>query len=118
MAFPLSRRRLAVLKTTLRNISPAIGSSHADEALAFALGFKTHASLLARLSGVDDAEVSAEFEPPRLIARLEQLGYGFEPPVAHQISRLRSVAFSREILAGLQEAAAHPANDNNASIGE
>lgn len=119
MAFPLSRRRLAVLKTTLRNISPAIGSSHADEALAFALGFKTHASLLARLSGLDDVEIAAEFEPPRLIERLEQLGYGFASPVAQQISRLLSVAIiNHEVMASLQDAAAHAANDNGTTIRE
>lgn len=116
MAFQLSRRRLAVLKTTLRNISPAIGSSHADEALAFALGFKTHASLLARLSGLDDAELTVEFAPPHLIERLEQLGYGFAAPVAQQILMLLNAAFSHEIMVSIREAAAHPANENNATI--
>lgn len=118
MAFQLSRRRLAVLKTTLRNISPAIGSSHADEALAFALGFKTHASLLARLSGLDEAEIAAGFEPPRLIERLEQLGYGFAPPVAQQISRLLTALINHEVMARLQDAAAHAANDNDTTIRE
>lgn len=118
MAFHLSRRRLAVLKTALRDISPAIGSSHADEALAFAFGFRTHAGLLAKFGSLDDAEIEAEFEPPRLIDRLEQLGYGFAPPVAQQISRLWGEASIREVMVSLQEAAAHPANDNDTTIRE
>lgn len=114
MPLHISRRRLAVLKTTLRNISPAIGSSHADEALAFALDYKTHASLLAALSDLtSDAELQTEFHPARLIERLEQFGYGFAPPIAQRISMLALEAFSNEVVARLQDAAAHPANDND-----
>jgi hypothetical protein len=114
MPLHISRRRLAVLKTTLRNISPAIGSSHADEALAFALGFKTYASLLAVLRDLPDAET--EFYSARLIERLEQLGYGFAPPTAQRISMLALEAFSGKVMTRLQDAASHPANDNDSKV--
>lgn len=116
MPLHISRRRLAVLKTTLRNISPAIGSSHADEALAFALNYNTHASLLAALGDLKEAELETEFRPARLIERLEQLGYGFAPATAQRISMLALEAFTGEVMASLKETASHPANDNDGNV--
>lgn len=115
MPFHISRQRLAVLKTTLRNISPAIGSSHANEALAFAFGYKTHASLLAALGNSDDANLEVEFHSDRLLERLEQLDYGFSPYTLQQISMLMHEAWKGEAMVRFRDAAAHPANDNDSN---
>lgn len=49
-AIPLSATAIAGIKTALRKEFPHIKSSHLSEAMAAALGFRTHASLLTSLS--------------------------------------------------------------------
>lgn len=112
MPLHMSRRRLAVLKTTLRNISPAIGSSHADEALAFAMGFKTHASLLAAMAEAGNGELELSFADDRMTSRLEELGYAFTPDILRRFSQLISEAFAEEVMILLRDAASSAANDN------
>jgi hypothetical protein len=45
----LSRRNVAALKVSLLQTFPEVRSSHADEALAAGIGFRTYAALLAAL---------------------------------------------------------------------
>lgn len=108
----ISRQRLALLKTALRNISPAVRSSHADEALAFAMGFGTHASLLAALDKVEGRELDVPFEPDQLVKRLETLGYAFAPGLFNPFSALIGEAFMEQAMALLRDAASRAANDN------
>ncbi|MEO8684140.1 MAG: hypothetical protein ABI414_04780 [Devosia sp.] len=112
MPLHISRRRLAVLKTTLRIISPAIGSSHADEALASALGFKTHASLLAALADRANGELELTFTEDRMMSRLHELGYAFTPDILRRFSHLIREAVEEESIILLRDAASKVANDN------
>jgi len=85
--FILSDENLATAKAILRQNYPQIRSSHLTEALAFALGFRTHAALLARLAaetamppGVGDGDAGS-FEK-----RLAELGYGAIDPAAFRLA--------------------------------
>ncbi len=68
---------IAVLKKALREKYPNIRSSHADEALAASVGFKSYAALLTVLKQVSDsARLVVQTDASLLHIRLEQLGYG------------------------------------------
>ena len=76
MFLPLSRGNVAALKNALIGEFPDIGSSHADEIVAYALGFRTYASmrpLLRSDSGKDRPVLTILFD--RLAARAGELGY-------------------------------------------
>lgn len=76
MFLPLSRGNLAALKNALIDEFPDISSSHTDEIVAYALGFRTYASmrpLLSSDSGKDKPVLTILFD--RLAERAEELGY-------------------------------------------
>lgn len=108
----ISRERLALLKTELRNIAPAVGSSHANEALAFAMGFKTYASLLASMSEKQSSHLDVSFDLDRLIERLGTLGYLFTKPKIEGIVRAVRTVFEDDTMSGIREMASRHANDN------
>jgi hypothetical protein len=71
-----SSANIAALKKALRSEYPDIGSSHADEALAASLGFKTYAAMLHILRQVGDtAGMMVGVDHLQLAARLAELGY-------------------------------------------
>ena len=65
---------LAAFKRVLHAELPRVKSSHLSEALAAALGFNTHAALLAHLSA-GNASVTLAVSDARFVARLTALGY-------------------------------------------
>lgn len=72
--FFISEAALRHLKQRAQRGVSDVSSSHLSEAIAAALGFKTHAALRAALAG----QATAEAQKPsnaRLIQRLRQLGY-------------------------------------------
>lgn len=73
---PFSRDGIAAIKNAIRDQYPEIKSSHADEAIAYGLGFKTYAALL---PVVERAEASScmlvQLVPQWVMARLLELGY-------------------------------------------
>jgi len=72
----LAPSNIAVLKKALREKYPNIRSSHADEALAASVGFKTYAAMLTVLKQVSDsARLVVQTDASLLQIRLEQLGY-------------------------------------------
>jgi hypothetical protein len=75
----LTRRNVALLKRLLIAEFPALGSGHADEALAAGFGFNTHAALLAALKaqGMGSKPVIVLSEA-KLAERAGQLA-GLEP---------------------------------------
>lgn len=74
--FIFSSVNVAALKKALRSEFPEVGSSHADEALAAAFGFKTHAAMLQILRQVgDSARIIIGVDHYRLALRLIELGY-------------------------------------------
>lgn len=72
--FFFSESSLRYLKRSARRGVSGVPSSHLSEAIAAALGFRTHAALRAALAG----KATAEAQKPsnaRLIQRLQQLGH-------------------------------------------
>jgi len=77
-SIPLAESALASLKKSLRTEYPEIKSSHLTEAIAAALGRKSHAALLADLSRADslgcDLLIDEDFDK-----RLQEFGYPADP---------------------------------------
>ena len=73
-----TRRIMAALKSSMRSALPAIGSAHADEALAAGIGFKTHAAMLAALKAQGATKLTVVLNEWMLSARLKELA-GSEP---------------------------------------
>lgn len=86
----LSESSLAALKKALRKEFPDVRSSHITEALAVALGFRTHAALLAALSTQATDPAIVLLDDARFDIRLQGFGY---PP---------DIEFSFELLDGCQ----------------
>jgi hypothetical protein len=74
-AIAISESALAHLKKALRNDFVDEKSSHLSEALATALGFKTHASLLAAVSKEVDDPPIVLLNTERFVERLTDFGY-------------------------------------------
>ena len=118
LSMNISRPTLAVLKTSLRKACPGLRSSHADEALAFAMGYRTHAGVLAALPRGEGRALRVELDEGRLIERLRTLGYS-GPSAGVQfdillaaVRRFAQGTHLDEIMAKIAEMAQHSANDN------
>lgn len=74
-AIALAEPSLAALKKTLRKDLPDIRSSHLTEAMAAALDFRTHASLIATLPGQASDPSILLLDNERFQARLGEFGY-------------------------------------------
>jgi len=74
-AIALAEPSLAALKKTLRKDLPDIRSSHLTEAMAAALDFRTHASLIATLPGQASDPSILLLDNERFEARLGEFGY-------------------------------------------
>ncbi|MBB2713341.1 UNVERIFIED_ORG: hypothetical protein GGE53_005015 [Rhizobium etli] len=71
-----SSHNIAALKKALRKQYPAIGSSHADEAVAASFGFRTYAAMRGVLQQVSgSARFMVQIDAALLVLRLEELGY-------------------------------------------
>jgi hypothetical protein len=74
MAFVVfTRRNIAALKLSFTEAFPKIGSSHADEALAAGIGFRSHAALLAALKARANARARVVLNDRLLAQRLYEL---------------------------------------------
>jgi hypothetical protein len=89
---PFNRSGIAALKSHIRAARPEIKSSHVDEALAFAFGFRTHAALLAALDQLGNTHLHAQANHVWLALRLHQFGY---PGVAGD--GMRNIVWSAEL---------------------
>jgi hypothetical protein len=74
-AISLIDESIAALKSALRREFPHVKSSHLSEALAYALGFRTHAALLASLARSDTDGQLVLLSTQRMLGRLQGLGY-------------------------------------------
>ncbi|SMQ86248.1 hypothetical protein SAMN06295905_3552 [Devosia lucknowensis] len=113
---PFTRSNIAALKSHIRTARPEFKSSHVDEALAFAFGFRTQAALLVALDQLGHTHLHAQANHLWFALRLKQLGYpGVNPDALREI--LWSATFDRDpdLSAREFEAATifrpHPAND-------
>ena len=82
---PLSNSVLATVKKSLRKEYPDVQSSHLSEALAAALGYKTHAALLADASKLTDDPSIESLDDERFDVRLQELGYPADPEFSFEI---------------------------------
>lgn len=74
-AIPLIHDSIAALKNALRSEFPDVKSSHLTEALAFALGYRTNAALLAEMTGPESDRPIVLLDSARMVSRLCELGY-------------------------------------------
>lgn len=74
-AIALSEPSLAALKKSLRKYLPDVRSSHLTEAMAAALGFRTHASLITTLPPQASDPSIQLLDNERFEARLRDFGY-------------------------------------------
>lgn len=117
----LRKEHLAEVKKALREEFPEVGSSHLSEALAAALGFRTHASLIHALESSTDPDyallIDEDFdERLRKLGHEPDLAFGFESmdlPIlrsttcrhAHDIhyKSLRDKAYRNIVVAAVNE---------------
>jgi hypothetical protein len=78
-SIPLSESALVSLKKTLRTEYPDIKSSHLTEAIAAALGRKSHAALLADLSKQQNSPCYDLLIDEDFDSRLQEFGYPADP---------------------------------------
>ena len=79
-AILLTQDNLKILKSGLRPVFPDIGSAHLSEALAVALGFRTHAALLTKVAGASsDFPHLGRLDMDALCFSLESLGHTRAP---------------------------------------
>ncbi len=72
---PFTRANVAALKARIRAAHPEYKSSHVDEALAFAFGFRTHAAMLVALGQLENTHLHAQANHVWFTLRLHELGY-------------------------------------------
>ena len=73
---PFTRAGLLSIKHAVRDRYPQIKSGHFDEAMAYALGFDTHAAMLPVMELAEKSgEISAMVKPDWFLVRLADLGY-------------------------------------------
>jgi len=76
----LTSTSLAALKKSLFHEFAEVASSHLSEAVAYSLGYRTHAALLAALPAVPPQDAPyALLNSERMLERLAQLGYPPDP---------------------------------------
>lgn len=74
-SLPLSIESLSAVKNALRDELPDARSSHLTEALAAALGRRTHAALLSELPAFQDDPPIELLDDERFVQRLKDFGY-------------------------------------------
>ena len=99
--FFVSKAALRNLKHSAQHRVSGVPSAHLSEALASALGFKTHAALRAALDG----RVTVEVHKPnnaRMVRRLQELGYNatadlrLVPEFEHSYSPFRNFPLKKK----------------------
>ena len=78
-SIPLSASAVDALKKEVRRIYDERKSSHLTEALAAALGFNTHAALLAQLEAGSTDPLYGNLNEEKFDARMQALGYPSDP---------------------------------------
>lgn len=78
-SIPLSKSTLASLKKSLRAEYPDVRSSHLTEAIAAALGRKSHAALIADLAKLETGLNFELLDDVRFDNRLQEFGYPADP---------------------------------------
>lgn len=90
-SIPFAHIEIAVLKKALRAVYPEISSSHLSEALASALGFRTHASLLAAVPTDTVEPHYVLLDDEAFDARLVALGHQSDPEFNFDFLRVPSL---------------------------
>ncbi|MGV8856794.1 MAG: hypothetical protein ACOH2L_19425 [Devosia sp.] len=111
----LTRDGFADFKLALRSLCMTVTSSHADEALASAFGFRTYAALGAAFAA-HGGPISTHYSTDRLLDRLSQLGYRPEDnDVSKLFRRCSEIQFER-IWQAIRSMQIRPANDNSFGV--
>jgi hypothetical protein len=92
-ATPLCETPLTALKKSLRDEFPHVKSSHLSEALAYSLGYRTHASMNVCMVGPERDRPYILLNTRRFVERLMQFGYEDDPEFDFEIT----VAGNREL---------------------
>ena len=75
----LTESSVTAVKNSLRDEFPDASSSHISEALAYSLGFNTHAALRVALACPEADAPYAFLKSSRMLERLQQFGYPDDP---------------------------------------
>jgi hypothetical protein len=78
-AIALTEESVVALKNSLREEFPDVKSSHITEALAYSLGFRTHAGLRSALDKLEPDPPFVLLRTEQMLARLQELGYSQVP---------------------------------------
>jgi len=89
---PLTRESFTTIKHAIRDAFPLISSGHADEAVAYALGFHSYAAMIAQSERASMPYVWVS--EAWLVVRLIELGYDISTPA--QVALLRSTLATLE----------------------
>lgn len=85
---PLTRESFSTIKHAVRDAFPVISSGHADEAVAFAFGFQTYASMLTVIAHTEKSALSHLWVSETWLAvRLIELGYDISTPERFAVLR-------------------------------
>lgn len=84
-AIPLIEAAVAATKKALADRMPDVRSSHLSEALAAALGRRTHASLRAELASHRDDPLIERLNDESFQSRLDELGYQVDPRFSFEL---------------------------------
>lgn len=90
-AITLCETPLANLKKSLRDEFPDVKSSHLSEALAYSLGFRTHAALQSAVAATREENFFIVLDDERFVARLSQLGYAEDPEFDFEMVVFKSI---------------------------
>lgn len=85
---PLRAENLDAIKKSLRDEFSDAKSSHLSEALAFSLGFRTNAALVAAMAGPERDRPFVFLNSEKLRERLVQLGYEDDPEFDAEVNPL------------------------------
>ena len=94
---PLSGNTLASLKKALCKDSPHVRSSHLSEALAAALGFRTHAALLNEVRKTEEDPVIHLLDDDRFDARLQEFGYPPDMEFSFELLEAEGLVFTKPL---------------------
>ena len=93
-------RPLATLKYRLRQEYTEVSSSHLSEALAAALGYRTHAALKKDLDGINPSNLThCLLDDTAFVQRLVSLGYSDDPEFSFELLDLPEVMSTQPLSA-------------------
>lgn len=90
-AISLTNASITTLKNALRSEFPDVKSSHLTEALAHALGFRTHAAMIAAMTEPEEDRPVAVLNSGKMLDRLQHFGYQRDEEFDFELMNLATI---------------------------